>query len=255
MEGGGHPPSQEACPILPSPDRTRLGLFVKPAGGRRLCLGEAPGSARPDTTATHSHTEEVSECPNCGSTVPLRARRRQPCTPCRSRWHELRNRSERAEEQRFSPSASAQRCEGREDRSECDTHRACLGRHAPRGRLQARPDPAGAERRQGRQGDTGAISTARARFSADSAADGSYTRETVSCGSGERAIAGGVSTVSVASDVHVRESKPMKNGSEPASGETSTSWTAALYDAPAGLALQHSGCGWSASHRSLEAGY
>ena len=94
--------------------------------------------------------------------------------------------------------------------------------------------PQGPKGDKGDKGDTGAISTARARFSADSAADGSYTRETVSCGSGERAIAGGVSTGSVSSDVHVRESKPTNNGSEPGSGATFTSWTAALYNAPGG---------------------
>ncbi len=87
---------------------------------------------------------------------------------------------------------------------------------------------------KGDKGDAGAISTAKARFSSDSAADGAYTRETVSCSSGERAIAGGVSTGSVASDVHVRESKPTNGGSEPGSGAAFTSWTAALYNAPGG---------------------
>ena len=94
--------------------------------------------------------------------------------------------------------------------------------------------PQGPKGDKGDKGDTGAISTAKARFAALSVADGAYTRGTVSCGSGERAIAGGVSTGSVASDVHVRESKPTNNGSEPGSGATFTSWTAALYNAPGG---------------------
>jgi hypothetical protein len=98
--------------------------------------------------------------------------------------------------------------------------------------------PTGAKGDKGDKGDAGAISTARARFSSDSAGDGAYVRETVSCSSGERAIAGGVSTGSVATDVHVRESKPTNGGSEPGAGATFTSWTAALYNAAGGAGSQ-----------------
>jgi len=95
--------------------------------------------------------------------------------------------------------------------------------------------PKGDKGDKGDAGQAGAISTARARFDADSAADGAYERATVSCSSQEKAIAGGVSSGSVTTDVHVRESKPTNSGFEPASGETFSSWPGAIYNAPGGV--------------------
>jgi hypothetical protein len=72
-------------------------------------------------------------------------------------------------------------------------------------------------------------------------------KESVSCSSGEKAIAGGVSTGSQSPDIHLRESKPSNNGSEPGAGDAFSSWTTALYNAPGGAgATTFRGLGWSA---------
>lgn len=84
-------------------------------------------------------------------TVLARSRRLVHRTARGARRYELRDRAERAEEQRRYPRAPAECGDRREDLSECRAHGSRARRLASRGGLQARPASERSEGGQGRQ--------------------------------------------------------------------------------------------------------